>query len=137
MPAIGASTTGGVTSWVPSFNVTSYVPTRIFIAVRRSRPWQLKTRLSVMVPRKLVAVFHTPTSEFMLRLAVELGFHSVLVEPDPSVVPPATRPHGDRVVGDLGAAGLDEHTDLVVTDHHRPEIGDILKQALAAETRWI
>jgi xanthine dehydrogenase accessory factor len=90
-----------------------------------------------MVPRKLVAVFHTPTSEFMLRLAVELGFHSVLVEPDPSVVPPATRPHGDQVVGDLDAAGLDEHTDVVVTDHHRPEIGDILKQALAAETRWI
>jgi xanthine dehydrogenase accessory factor len=90
-----------------------------------------------MVPRKLVAVFHTPTSEFMLRLAVELGFHSILVEPDPSVLPPVTRPHGDRVVADLGAAGLDEHTDVVLTDHHRAEIGPILQAALAAETRWI
>ena len=90
-----------------------------------------------MIPRKLVAVFHTPTSEFMLRLAIELGFHSVLVEPDPSMVPPATRPHGDQVVGGLAAAGLDEHTDVVLTDHHRPEIGDVLKQALEAETRWI
>ena len=90
-----------------------------------------------MIPRKLVAVFHTPTSEFMLRLAVELGFHSVLVEPDPSVVPPVTAPHGDRIVHDLAAAGLDEHTDVVLTDHHRPEIGDMLKLALAAETRWI
>jgi xanthine dehydrogenase accessory factor len=90
-----------------------------------------------MVPRKLVAVFHTPTSEFMLRLAVELGFDSILVEPDPSLVPPVTRPHGDRVVGDLDAAGLDEHTDVVLTDHHRLEIGPILQAALAAETRWI
>ena len=90
-----------------------------------------------MVPRKLVAVFHTPTSEFMLRLAVELGFHSTLVEPDPSVMPPVIRPHGDQVVGDLDAAGLTPHTDVVLTDHHRPEIGPILKAALAAETRWI
>lgn len=90
-----------------------------------------------MVPRKLVAVFHTPTSEFILRLAVELGFHSVLVEPDPSQVPPVARPHGDQLVADLAAAGLDEHTDVILTDHHRPEIGDLLKQALAAPTRWI
>jgi xanthine dehydrogenase accessory factor len=90
-----------------------------------------------MVPRKLVTVFHTPTSEFMLRLAVELGFHSVLVEPDPSVVLPVTVPHGDQVVRDLSAAGLDEHTDVVLTDHHRPEIGDVLKEALEAKTRWI
>ena len=90
-----------------------------------------------MVPRKLVAVFASPTSEFLLRLAVDLGFHAVLVEPDPSAVPPATRPHGDQLVADLSAAGLDAHTDVVVTDHHRPEIGDVLKQALEADTRWI
>jgi xanthine dehydrogenase accessory factor len=90
-----------------------------------------------VVPRKLVAVFHTPVAEFMLRFGVELGFHSVLVEPDASRVPPATRPHGDLLVADLAAAGLDEHTDVVLTDHHRPEIGDLLKAALEAETRWI
>jgi xanthine dehydrogenase accessory factor len=90
-----------------------------------------------VVPRKLVAVFHTPTSEFLLRLAVELGFHSILVEPDPAQVPPVARPHGDQLVHDLGAAGLDEHTDVILTDHHRPEIGALLKEALAARTRWI
>jgi xanthine dehydrogenase accessory factor len=90
-----------------------------------------------MVPRKLVAVFHTPTSEFILRLGVELGFHSILVEPDPSIVLPPTHPHGDRMVRDLAAAGLDDHTDVVLTDHHRREIGDVLEEALAAETRWI
>jgi xanthine dehydrogenase accessory factor len=90
-----------------------------------------------VVPRKLVAVFHTPVSEFILRLGNELGFHTVLVEPDPSVLPAMPKPHGDGLVGDLVAAGLDEHTDVVLTDHHRPEIGEILKAALSAETRWI
>jgi xanthine dehydrogenase accessory factor len=90
-----------------------------------------------MVPRKLVAVFHTPVSEFILRLAVEIGFQSVLVEPDPTRLPAVPGPHGDQVVADLSAAGLTAHTDVVLTDHHRPEIGPILRDALAAETRWI
>jgi xanthine/CO dehydrogenase XdhC/CoxF family maturation factor len=88
-------------------------------------------------PRKLVVVFQTPAADFMLRLGIELGFHSVLVEPDPGLLPPMPRPHGDRLVDDLAAAGLDEHTDVVLTDHHRPEIGDMLKAALAGRTRWI
>jgi xanthine dehydrogenase accessory factor len=82
-------------------------------------------------------VFQTPIADFMLRLGVELGFHSVLVEPDPSMISPVPRPHGDQVVRDLAAAGLDEYTDVVLTDHHRPEIGDLLEQALEARTRWI
>jgi xanthine/CO dehydrogenase XdhC/CoxF family maturation factor len=41
------------------------------------------------------------------------------------------------VVHDLAAAGLDEHTDVVLTDHHRPELGEILATALRADTRWI
>jgi xanthine dehydrogenase accessory factor len=88
-------------------------------------------------PRKLVAVFQTPIADFLLRLGNELGFHAVLVEPDPGVLPAIPRPHGDGQVADLAAAGVDEHTDVVLTDHHRPEIGDLLKQALAAPTRWI
>ena len=35
------------------------------------------------------------------------------------------------------AANLDEHTDVVLSDHHRAEIGTVLKEALAAPTRWI
>lgn len=88
-------------------------------------------------PRKLVAVFQSPVSDFLLRLGIELGFHSVLVEPDPSSLPATPQPHGDKVVHDLAAAGLDEHTDVVLTDHHRPEIGPVLQEALAAQTRWI
>jgi xanthine/CO dehydrogenase XdhC/CoxF family maturation factor len=88
-------------------------------------------------PRKLVAVFETPIADFLLRLGIELGFHSVLVEPDESKVSPVPRPHGDQVVHDLDAAGLDEHTDVVLTDHHRPEIGVILKRCLESQTRWM
>jgi xanthine/CO dehydrogenase XdhC/CoxF family maturation factor len=40
-------------------------------------------------------------------------------------------------VHDLTAAHLEGHTDVVLSDHHRPEIGVVLKEALAAETRWI
>ena len=82
-------------------------------------------------------MFESPVADALLRFAIELGFHAVLVEPDPARLQGLPRPHGDGMVGDLGAAGLDEYTDVVLTDHHRPEIGEILQQALAARTRWI
>jgi xanthine dehydrogenase accessory factor len=82
-------------------------------------------------------VFQSPVSDSLLRLGNELGFHTVLVEPDPTKLPVLPKPHGDSLVSDLTAAGLDEHTDVVLTDHHRPEIGVLLKAALEAETRWI
>lgn len=87
--------------------------------------------------RRLVAVFSSPVAEMLLRFGVELGFRSVLVEPDPTRLMGAPRPHGDLFVHDLAAAELDESTDVVLTDHHRPEIGDVLKEVLASPTRWI
>ena len=88
-------------------------------------------------PRRLVAVFSSPVAEMLLRFGVELGFRSVLVEPDPTRLLGPPRPHGDTYVGDLAAAGVDEHTDVVLTDHHRHEIGTILKQVLAGGPRWV
>jgi xanthine/CO dehydrogenase XdhC/CoxF family maturation factor len=87
--------------------------------------------------RRLVAVFASPVAEMLQRFGVELGFQSVLVEPDPTRLMGAPRPHGDLFVHDLAAAELDESTDVVLTDHHRPEIGDLLKEALASPARWI
>jgi xanthine/CO dehydrogenase XdhC/CoxF family maturation factor len=84
-----------------------------------------------------VVVFESPVAEAMLRLAVELGFQSVLVEPDETRLQGTPRPHGDLFVHDLQAAHLDDSTDVVLTDHHRSEIGTVLKEALAAPTRWI
>ena len=88
-------------------------------------------------PRRLVVVFESPTAEALLRLGVELGFHTMLVEPDETRLIGAPKPHGDSFVHDLAAAHPDEHTDVVLTDHHRAEIGDVLKQALATGARWI
>ena len=88
-------------------------------------------------PRRLVAVFSSPVAEVLLRFGVELGFQSVLVEPDPTRLIGPPRPHGDTFVSDLAAAHLDEHTDVVLTDHHRPEIGPVLKEALGSTARWV
>ncbi|WIM97778.1 XdhC family protein [Actinoplanes oblitus] len=88
-------------------------------------------------PRRLVAVFASPVAEMLARFGIELGFQVVLVEPDPTRLGGTPRPHGDRVVADLAAAEPDEHTDVLLTDHHRPEIGPLLREALAGESRWI
>jgi xanthine/CO dehydrogenase XdhC/CoxF family maturation factor len=40
-------------------------------------------------------------------------------------------------VGDIAAAQVDEHTDVVLTDHHRPEAGPVLKEVLAGDPRWV
>ena len=78
--------------------------------------------------RVLVAVFASPVAEVLLCWAAELGFRTVLLDPDPA--------HGAEVTG---FADLDDLTDadVVVTDHHRPELGEVLRDALARPVRWI
>ncbi|WP_306211948.1 XdhC family protein [Actinoplanes sp. RD1] len=88
-------------------------------------------------PRHLVAVFESPVAEALLRLALDAGFRTTLVEPDPTNLRGTPRPHGDTFVSDLSAAGVTDHTDIVLTDHHRPEIGTVLQAALATPARWI
>ncbi|GAA0475742.1 xanthine dehydrogenase accessory factor [Paractinoplanes deccanensis] len=92
---------------------------------------------AALSPRRLVVVFHSAVGEALLRLAVEVGFQTVLVEPDATRLQGLPRAHGDSFVHDLGAARLDEHTDVVLSDHHRAEIGAVLEEALGAPTRWI
>jgi len=88
-------------------------------------------------PRRLVAVFSGPVAEYLLRFGIELGFAALLVEPDATRVLGTPRPHGDRVVHDLAAAAVDANTDVVVCDHHRGELGEVLRDALAAGARWV
>ncbi|WP_206789750.1 XdhC family protein [Amycolatopsis sp. MtRt-6] len=83
--------------------------------------------------RTLVAVFASPVSRFLLKFAKDLGYHVALYEPDPARVTDV--PEGfdaDTVLPPLDAA-----TDVVVTDHHRPELGAVLKAALEGEPRWV
>jgi xanthine dehydrogenase accessory factor len=79
--------------------------------------------------RVLVAVFASPVADVLRRWAPELGFGTVLLDPDPR--------RGGDVTGfdglDVDLAGA----DVVVTDHHRPELGEVLRDALAQPVRWV
>lgn len=86
--------------------------------------------------RILVAVFASPVARHLLRLARDTGFHTALVEPDPARVR-ASWSDLTEVHDCLPQALLGADTDLVVTDHHRPELGEVLRDALAGRTRWI
>lgn len=86
-------------------------------------------------PRTLVAVFASPVADHLLRYAHDLGYRTTLVEPERG-----------RVTNDEDAVtsviprlpdDLDRDTDIVLTDHHRAEIGPILRDALKLNVRWI
>ena len=88
--------------------------------------------------RVLVAVFGSPVAAALLRLAADCGYRPVLVEPEPghevAGLPPGTvRVGGVPAVPDDLAAGA----DVVVCDHHREELGEVLRDALRRPARWI
>ena len=85
--------------------------------------------------RLLVAVFASPVSASLVRLGADLGFRTVLVEPDD-----ARRAQAAADVVVAGFAELDGDAagaDVVVTDHHREELGALLRDALARPARWV
>jgi xanthine/CO dehydrogenase XdhC/CoxF family maturation factor len=85
--------------------------------------------------RTLVAVFATPVAGFLLRYAADTGFRGLLVEPDEARAAGA-RMSGFEVLKAV-PADLDDSADVVVTDHHRAEIGEALRDALAGKARWV
>jgi xanthine dehydrogenase accessory factor len=82
----------------------------------------------------LVAVFATPVAEFLLRYGSDAGYRPVLVEPDPERAT-AAQQAGAAVTRAMD--GFGEAADVVVTDHHRPELGVMLRDALASPARWV
>ncbi|MGH9252923.1 MAG: XdhC family protein [Acidimicrobiales bacterium] len=81
--------------------------------------------------RRLVVVFASPVATHLLHFGRHLGYATVLVDPDAA---PAT--DADTVTA-ADAAGIDQTTDVVVTDHHRPELGPVLRDVLLQPARWI
>ena len=84
--------------------------------------------------RQLVAVFASPVSGYLLRYAADAGYRTLLVEPDES------RAAGAKMAGVTAVARMPEDldgADVVVTDHHRDELGVQLRDALANKARWI
>jgi xanthine dehydrogenase accessory factor len=84
--------------------------------------------------RALVAVFASSVSGYLLRYAADAGYQCLLVDPDPA------RAAGARMAGFTVADAMPDNldgADVVVTDHHRDELGVMLRDALAAKARWV
>jgi xanthine/CO dehydrogenase XdhC/CoxF family maturation factor len=85
--------------------------------------------------RMLVAVFATPVAQYLLRYAADAGYKPVLVEPDTQLAKEADEAGFDVRPGMVSVP--DAGTDVVVTDHHREELGVMLRDALASPARWV
>ncbi|NUT36565.1 MAG: XdhC family protein [Hamadaea sp.] len=85
--------------------------------------------------RTLVAVFTSPVAQHLLHFAGDLGYRTVLVEPDLARLGGGSGVHQLASSVDPSFADLD--ADVVVTDHDRPELGAMLKAALDTPARWI
>ena len=68
--------------------------------------------------RRLVVVFDAPVAQELVLLAQRLGWPVTLIDASP--------------VPELGA-----DCDVVVCDHDREELGDLLAEVLAQPTRWV
>jgi len=83
--------------------------------------------------RRLVIVFASPVGRELADLSARAGWDVVLLDPRhpeqalPGVVHATNATH----------AGLHDDTDVVVCDHDRPELGDVLAEVLQQPTRWV
>ena len=80
-------------------------------------------------------MFTSPVTRYLLHFACDLGLRTALVEPDPHRH--ADAPAAQETATALGASFVDGTADVVVTDHDRPELGQVLRDALALPARWV
>jgi xanthine dehydrogenase accessory factor len=85
--------------------------------------------------RTLVAVFASPVAGYLLRYGADLGYTALLLEPDGARAAAASA-LGFPVLTEV-PSDLDDAADVVLTDHHRDELGAVLRDALATKARWI
>jgi xanthine dehydrogenase accessory factor len=93
---------------------------------------------SAAPPRLLVAVYQSPVAARLSEIGALLGYRVVLVEPDPLLRESAL--WAERSVGQVGELDDDPElsaADVVVTDHHRDDLGVHLRDALARPVRWV
>jgi xanthine dehydrogenase accessory factor len=83
----------------------------------------------------LAAVFATPVASYLLRYGADVGYRGILIEPDPERAK-AFAADGFELVEALDGAAA-AAADVVVTDHHRPELGTQLRDALEVGARWV
>ena len=86
--------------------------------------------------RRLVLAFVSPVAHELAELAQRLRWTVVVIEPEPRRMDDDPIPYV-RQVASADLAGIDAATDVVVCDHDRPELGDVLAGVLAHPTRWV
>jgi xanthine/CO dehydrogenase XdhC/CoxF family maturation factor len=86
------------------------------------------------VSRTLVAVFASPVAGHLLRYGQDLGFRTILVDPERGRV---SNEESSTTEVLTHIPDLDENADIVMTDHHRVELGPMLAEALKQPARWI
>jgi xanthine/CO dehydrogenase XdhC/CoxF family maturation factor len=87
--------------------------------------------------RTLVAVFVTPVTEFLLHFARDLGWRTIMVDPDSDRLAWAEWRYADQVATVPTEEFVNRETDVVLTDHDRPELGQVLESFLRLPARWI
>jgi xanthine/CO dehydrogenase XdhC/CoxF family maturation factor len=90
-------------------------------------------------PKTLVVGFYNAVAHELLLMGARLGYAIALLDPDDARRDQAV----DRVPSLVAAPAVDalpafdENTDAVFADHHRDELGPLLRDLLATRTRWI
>jgi xanthine dehydrogenase accessory factor len=87
--------------------------------------------------RELVVVYATALGSYLAHWGRELGFRVTLLEPDTARVTRAHRAGVDAVFHDPASTPLGPDTDVVVTDHHRDDLGPVLAPLVTATPRWV
>jgi xanthine/CO dehydrogenase XdhC/CoxF family maturation factor len=87
--------------------------------------------------RTLVAVFSSAVAAYLLHFGHDLGFHTVLLEPDPAALDDDVRRHADTVITAPDEKTVDATTDVVFADHHRDDLGPVLRDVLDFPARWV
>jgi len=85
----------------------------------------------------LVAVFVSPVADYLLHFGRDLGYRTVLLEPDSNRLANADWRYADEVKMAAHDDFVGPTTDVVVTDHDRPELGAVLRHMLTLPGRWI
>lgn len=86
--------------------------------------------------RRLVLVLVSPVAAEMAALADRLSWPVTVLDPVPARLDAEPVPYA-RTCSSEAEAALDAGCDVVVCDHDRPELGDVLADVLAGPTRRV
>ena len=88
--------------------------------------------------RRLVAVFAGPVALELTHCAHRLGWSTGLLDPDAERLAAASNLDVTETATSVVDLRFGDDTDVVMTDHHRDELGPLLRDLLlSVTTRWI